>query len=164
MQMDFWYYIQQQDLKIKQLEQRLARIEEQFSTEARTRIDRIEYHFDQLKIEQLDGVLQIGISPDDIENFIPHAHEQTKELLHSDMVEYLPSELDQLAAQYNLQLTNNDKEIILSDLYRQMPNRIQYYQNKQLSLEAIKTALRKDLRQSLSNHFEKKVDDNDGGS
>ncbi|WP_067840601.1 spore germination protein GerPC [Amphibacillus sediminis] len=162
MNQNYWYYINQQAIKIKELEQKLSLLEEQLSSHPRTHIDKIEYHFDQLKIERLEGTLQIGISPDDIEqmakSYPPYHH------LLTDINQLLPKEVDQLANQYQLRLTEQEKEMILHDLQRQLPERANYYYQKQLSEQAIQSNLLKDMRNSLERHFENKVDDINGSS
>src|SRR5699024_7941328 len=65
---DLHQHIRQQDNKIKQLEFRLREMEENDQDRPNTTIEKIEYNFDQLKIERLDGTLHIGLTPSDPEN------------------------------------------------------------------------------------------------
>lgn len=59
-------YLSWQTKKIQTLEQRLLLLENQLKEleqQPRTTIERIEYKFDQLKVETLEGTLNIGITP-----------------------------------------------------------------------------------------------------
>ncbi|NEW08019.1 hypothetical protein GK047_18630 [Paenibacillus sp. SYP-B3998] len=75
-------YIEVQKQRIDKLEQTVATLEQSVAKlqgdlnaqkdQKRIHIDKIEYNFDQLKVEKLDGTLTIGISPsslDSIEDF-----------------------------------------------------------------------------------------------
>ncbi|MFS0840539.1 spore germination protein GerPC [Paenibacillus sp. 1P03SA] len=70
-----WTHIQRQEARIAKLEENAAAMRGEIEELKRQRgihIDRIEYKFDQLKVEQLDGTLTIGVSPaavDEIEDF-----------------------------------------------------------------------------------------------
>ncbi len=61
-------FVQRQALHIQRLEQRLKEIQAEMNTMKQrpaTTIERVEYKFDQLKIERLDGTLNIGLNPTD---------------------------------------------------------------------------------------------------
>ncbi|WP_217561275.1 spore germination protein GerPC [Paenibacillus sp. GbtcB18] len=70
-----WTHIQRQEARIAKLEETTAAMHGEIEELKRQRgihIDRIEYKFDQLKVEQLDGTLTIGVSPStvhEIEDF-----------------------------------------------------------------------------------------------
>lgn len=60
-------YLQWQTQKLQQLEASIGLLQQEIDAlkQQRTvRVDKIEYKFDQLKIERLDGTLHIGISPE----------------------------------------------------------------------------------------------------
>jgi len=60
-------YIQWQYRKLQELERQIGELRVELETLKRQRtttVERIEYKFDQLKIERLEGTLHIGISPD----------------------------------------------------------------------------------------------------
>lgn len=59
-------YILWQTNKIRTLERRLSVLEarlQELESQPRTTIERIEYKFDQLKVETLEGTLNIGLAP-----------------------------------------------------------------------------------------------------
>ncbi|WJH34793.1 spore germination protein GerPC [Paenibacillus sp. CC-CFT747] len=70
-------HLEWQSRKLLEVEARLAKLESSVASlqdKPQTRIDKIDYHFDQLKVERLDGTLNIGITPgkdgaDSIEEF-----------------------------------------------------------------------------------------------
>ncbi|MEH7078355.1 spore germination protein GerPC, partial [Bacillus velezensis] len=68
-------FVQQQAQQIQELERQLKEFQNEISTlkqQPSTRIDRLEYKFDQLKIERLEGTLNIGLNPTDpnaVQNF-----------------------------------------------------------------------------------------------
>ncbi|SDO68732.1 spore germination protein PC [Paenibacillus sp. yr247] len=64
-------YIEMQKQRIDKLEQIVTKLQTELSTlkdQKRFHIDKIEYNFDQLKVEKLDGTLTIGISPSSLDN------------------------------------------------------------------------------------------------
>ncbi|MBM7702635.1 spore germination protein GerPC [Metabacillus iocasae] len=76
-------YVQKQDERIQKLETELfdlqAKVKELEDT-PRTSIEKIEYKFEQLKIDTLDGTLNIGlnpISPENIEDVIINGQQPT---------------------------------------------------------------------------------------
>ncbi|MFC3883674.1 spore germination protein GerPC [Bacillus songklensis] len=68
-------YIQRQNDRIQNLEQSIAQLKNQvkeLEEKPTTQIERIEYKFDQLKVETLEGTLNIGLNPtvpESIEDF-----------------------------------------------------------------------------------------------
>jgi spore germination protein PC len=64
-------YIEMQKQRIDTLEQTVNKLQTDLNTlkdQKRVHIDKIEYNFDQLKVEKLDGTLTIGISPSSLDN------------------------------------------------------------------------------------------------
>ncbi|WP_187274455.1 spore germination protein GerPC [Paenibacillus sp. N3.4] len=78
-------YIELQKQRIDKLEETVTKLQTDLSTikdQKRFHIDKIEYNFDQLKVEKLDGTLTIGISPgalDKIEDFTVNGTPMGKE-------------------------------------------------------------------------------------
>lgn len=132
-----------------QIEKDLARIHEQLARlEAlpRTNVEKIEYNFEQLKVERLDGKLIIGISSSDegtIDDLdVQNCHSEDVSLgeqtavnpyrqIRDNICRYIqksvPDMLDKQAQERNIELSNADKELILEDLIRQMDDRISVY-------------------------------------
>ena len=64
-------YLEAQEQRILQLEQEIKRLSEEVSNlknKPPIRVDKIEYKFDQLKVESLNGTLNIGLNPNDLNN------------------------------------------------------------------------------------------------
>ncbi|MDU0205002.1 spore germination protein GerPC [Paenibacillus sp. MAH-36] len=64
-------YIELQKQRIDKLEETVTKLQsdlDALKVEKRFHIDKIEYNFDQLKVEKLDGTLTIGISPSSLDN------------------------------------------------------------------------------------------------
>lgn len=64
-------YIEMQKQRIDTLEQTVTKLQTDLNAlkdQKRVHIDKIEYNFDQLKVEKLDGTLTIGISPSSLDN------------------------------------------------------------------------------------------------
>lgn len=78
-------YIEMQKQRIDNLEETVSKLQTDLKAvkdEKRIHIDKIEYNFDQLKVEKLDGTLTIGISPsllDQIEDFSVNGNSLNKE-------------------------------------------------------------------------------------
>ncbi|OAS17361.1 spore germination protein GerPC [Paenibacillus oryzisoli] len=77
--------LEMQKQRIDTLEQTVTKLQADLKAlkdEKRIHIDKIEYNFDQLKVEKLDGTLTIGISPsamDQIEDFSVNGNSLNKE-------------------------------------------------------------------------------------
>jgi spore germination protein PC len=64
-------YIDMQKQRIDKLEETVTKLQsdlDALKVQKRVHIDKIEYNFDQLKVEKLDGTLTIGISPSSLDN------------------------------------------------------------------------------------------------
>ncbi|MZQ82485.1 hypothetical protein GQF01_10225 [Paenibacillus sp. 5J-6] len=64
-------YIEMQKQRIDKLEETVTKLQadlDAVKVQKRVHIDKIEYNFDQLKVEKLDGTLTIGISPSSLDN------------------------------------------------------------------------------------------------
>ncbi|MDA7026041.1 spore germination protein GerPC [Bacillus sp. CLL-7-23] len=145
-----WYgYFQQQTAKMQQLERQIAALQKQLiqiKEQPRTRIDRIEYKFDQLKIEKLDGTLNIGLNPLDpngLENFEISQQQpglgklqqeldsqllqQTRQLVDAYFNEEIPLLLEQLEDRYDSKLDDTNRHHMIEDIRKQIDSRIRYY-------------------------------------
>lgn len=177
------HYVQQQDKMIQQLNKQLTGLRtdiDKIKNQPVTNIERIEYKFDQLKVEQLDGVLNIGLNPtdpDQIDNFevqqngmnVNGVQQQLREkllkqcthdihhFLSHDCVQYI----HHAEKQYDLKLDEPHRQHIIADIRKQIDSRIQYYLNaqplsEQDSLENKKKEIfalvKKDVENSI-NHF-----------
>ena len=142
-------FVQQQAQQIQELERQLKEFQNEISTlkqQPSTRIDRLEYKFDQLKIERLEGTLNIGLNPTDpnaVQNFEvgqtspqvgmmqqEQAGQQMQQIRQNvDMYlnEEIPALLEKLETQYESRLDEANKYHIIEDIRKQMDSRIKYY-------------------------------------
>ncbi|WP_054024259.1 spore germination protein GerPC [Bacillus sp. FJAT-28004] len=119
-------------------------------------IEGIQYHFDQLKVEKLDGTLNIGMTaPGMGDDSIPGSIEQmavsntqvfptagtsmpSPSGLYNDiyagMTRYLDTEAEKKLLSYEnefqIPLDPYHRQIIINDVRKQVPTRIQYYMQK----------------------------------
>ncbi|MFS0593863.1 spore germination protein GerPC [Cytobacillus horneckiae] len=141
-------YIQTQEQRIKKLEKSVKKLQHE-SAETRERqpihIDRIEYKFDQLKVETLEGTLNIGLNPSDFQD-IDDFSVDNKEIntpvspknflkrnmdIENEMISYIEGELPLVVAEAESKLNMSGEgsysEFIKEDVKKQLPKRIDYY-------------------------------------
>jgi spore germination protein PC len=140
--------LQAQENRIAILEQTIQKLQEemkQLKDKPSIRVDKIEYKFDQLKVETLDGTLNIGLNPSDlanIEDFAvenqslktpihPKAQMQRSMKIEEAVYQYLESELPELFKetqnQLNIKLDDSYLDFIKQDILKQLPARIDYH-------------------------------------
>jgi spore germination protein PC len=144
-------YFHQQDRKIRDLQKKIYSMEQQIK-ELQSRppvhVEKLEYKFDQLKVETLEGTLNIGLNPTDlqgIEDFsvpnkngssLPRERMAFFTEIESSIHEYLETNLESIMTdagqQLNLQVDESYREFILQDIKKQLPSRIEYYLSQPL--------------------------------
>jgi spore germination protein PC len=173
--------VQAQDQKIKKLESAVSAMMdeiEELKKRPSTTIEKIEYKFDQLKVETLEGTLNIGLNPtvpDQIENFevdqrglqVNQVNNTKREeeifeavqarllaFLNEDCVKYI----EQLAAQYSYELDDAHKEFIIEDIRKQIDSRIRYYLNQRTYDESVPvSALIEDITSKVKQDVERSI-------
>ncbi|TKD71987.1 spore germination protein GerPC [Pseudalkalibacillus hwajinpoensis] len=144
-------HIEQQNHRIKMLENMVDNLKdgyEQLSKAPKTNIEKIEYKFDQLKIERLDGTLNIGLNPNDgadmLQDFTvngtngmnpPSIAPETIQSIQQNINSYMQNgalkQLGELEQKYNYPLDDPYRHFILNDIQKQLDQRINYYINQQ---------------------------------
>nr|MDF9459440.1 spore germination protein GerPC [Bacillus pumilus] len=142
--------IQKQTQKIMMLEKRLNELQQEMQMikdKPTTTIERIDYQFDQLKIERLEGTLNIGLNPSDpnsVQNFevgqtttpgigmmrqemADQFFNQTRQLVDAFLNEEAPELLEELERRYEGSLDESNKHHIIEDIRKQIDSRIKYY-------------------------------------
>lgn len=172
--------VEAQKQKIVSLEDRVTALEEQLqnhSTNERpsTNIEKIEYKFDQLKIETLEGTLNIGLSPqglsgiDGLElpekpmppkanDFFPLKQEMIRDL-NKYMSNEGPKQIDQIASQYGKNLDRSYQHFLIQDIQNQLENRVNHHIDKykqknkgvidQQATQVITDNIKQEVNQSL---------------
>jgi spore germination protein PC len=145
---EFHWTIQRQEDTIRRLEDRLALLEKEMlllKDKKTIHVDKIEYKFDQLKVETLSGQLHIGLSPGQTEAIEDFAVNQ----LTQDQAGLSPLEIGHIKAiqeeanalldqegwqnikecclRYDFPLEIEQYTAILDDLKKQLPKRIDCY-------------------------------------
>jgi spore germination protein PC len=142
-------HLSNQAQKISELEKSIEQLKAQITEMSNSRqvnIDKIEYKFDQLKVEKLEGTLNIGLNPfsgDAIEDFsvkndklgvglVPFNHDDFTRNLYMSAEEFLFNEgkplIDQIANAKQMNVTEDISTFIIEDIKRQMPARLHFHQ------------------------------------
>ncbi|OLS36495.1 spore germination protein GerPC [Bacillus sp. MRMR6] len=140
--------IQAQENRIAMLEQTLQKMSEeikQIKGKPSINVEKIEYKFDQLKVETLDGTLNIGLNPSDlsaIEDFAvqnqsvntpfsPKMQMQRTVKIEDEIFRYLESDLPALfedtKKNLNVEIDDSYLAFIKQDIQKQLPSRIEYH-------------------------------------
>jgi spore germination protein PC len=145
-------YLSWQTKKIQMLEQRLLLLENQLKEleqQPRTTIERIEYKFDQLKVETLEGTLNIGITPNGVGNVIedfavqpektvvpkpePVLFRNIQEKVHAYLGKEAKETIKRFEKQYAHRLDDTYRHFILQDIARQVDERIRFYLHQKMN-------------------------------
>lgn len=140
--------IQAQEKRIASLEAAIQNMQndlKQIREKPAIHVDTIQYNFDQLKVETLEGTLSIGLNPNDlsgIEDFAiqgqslntpisPKEQMQRSMKIEEAIYRYLETDLPQVIAAAENQLRIQPNESYLSfikqDIIKQLPSRIDFH-------------------------------------
>lgn len=171
--------------KISKIEKDMERIREQLvRLEAlpRTNVEKIEYNFEQLKVERLDGTLTIGITPygtgtiEDLDVHNCHTEdiplgEQTSvhplfQQIRDNISRYIrqsvPAIVEEQAKERNIRLASADREMITDDLIKQIDDRIMAYllhskhdgqKQESITVQHVLQNLKRDVHAALDQYF-----------
>jgi spore germination protein PC len=137
-------YMEHQSKKMKYLENLLLELEDEINELKKNRspsIEKIEYKFDQLKIETLEGTLNIGLTPNgenSLEDFqvenkqisMPKDNnlKQMEERIHHHLLQFIDEEamkqILELERTYNKEFDEKYRQMIIEDIRNQIPQRI----------------------------------------
>ncbi|MGN1401466.1 MAG: spore germination protein GerPC [Bacillus sp. (in: firmicutes)] len=141
-------YLDDQSQRVSALEAELKALKkelEQLGARSPVTVERLEYKFDQLKIESLDGTLNIGLNPaklEDLDDFFvngqPHVQpgappyrEDSFGSIISNIKAYIEKDLDDVISsierEIGMQRNAQYAAFIKEDLLRQLPDRVEYY-------------------------------------
>ena len=152
--------VEKQHKQIQTLENLLKAMQQeiiQLKEKPTMNIERIEYKFDQLKVESLEGTLNIGLTPGsngEIEDFIvtqdnlqvpvQKRSENVAKQVEEDLNNYLEKDakntIEQLASSQGRTIEEHYYNFMLQDIKSQLPKRVNQYLN-QVTPEAIKQNL-----------------------
>ncbi len=141
-------YMQSQENRIASLEASIQKMQQEIKTLHETKaihVDRIEYKFDQLKVETLEGTLNIGLNPNDLSGieefevqnqalntqFTPADQMKRSMKIEEAIYQYLESDLPDIISQAQTKLNIQPNESYLSfikqDIIKQLPTRVDYH-------------------------------------
>lgn len=171
-------YIESLTKRIQKLENSLEDIREELKTiplRPPIHVDTIHYSFDQLKVETLEGTLNIGLNPSDLEaiedmDIEQNVNAKTSEpkeqmelsmAIEDSVLNFLDEELKQIVDKYakelNIETSEKDVDFIRQDIERQLHPRIDYYLN-QSKMKNLSTEQQKiQIEQKLIHDIEKAV-------
>jgi spore germination protein PC len=188
MYQDYYQYLQWLQMCIQTQENRIAALEialkkiqdemKQLHEKQAIHVDKIEYKFDQLKVETLEGTLTIGLNPNDlsgIEDFAvqnqslntpisPKAQMQRSMKIEEAIYRYLENDLPQIVEEtkQKLQIQTNESYLsfIKEDIIKQLPNRIEYHlkannaqnrspENAKVTVEMIIASLKQEIQNGV---------------
>ncbi|RWZ55339.1 spore gernimation protein GerPC [Halobacillus fulvus] len=135
--------------------------------EPKTVIERIEYHFDQLKIETLEGTLQIGLTPNgsdlsDIEGLYKNqGQDPVAHSLQKYMTEEIPPWINQYVRDHDMTVHEEHKNQIIEDVRKQLPQRVNVYreQNPDMDDTALLHKIQTEIRDSIVHYFSQQKGD-----
>ncbi|WP_085506923.1 spore germination protein GerPC [Thalassobacillus devorans] len=165
--------LQEQQKEIKALYQKLESLEQNHSDQPRTVIEKIEYNFDQLKIESLEGTLHIGLTPQELseiddasvwrqQNPIQKAapkpdNQQVLEELDHYLTEQGGSIIRSLATHHEVDMNQQIEQSIVQDIRNQLPSRIEHYENQdpKPGAETIVQQIKTEIEHSIAQYLER---------
>jgi spore germination protein PC len=142
-----YQYIENLNRKIIALEKNLTTLSKEvheLRAKPSINVERIEYNFDQLKVETLDGTLNIGLSPsglEEIEDFAvnqankaeknsrvpPESYKEVLDELNSYVDNEVPTIISDNETQLERSLDNSYYQVIQEDIRKQLPERLNFY-------------------------------------
>lgn len=180
-------YLQAQSKKLQELESKIGQLQQELETIKKQRtmtVERIEYKFDQLKIEKLDGTLHIGISPDlgkAIDDFTVDGSAVQMTKTDSDMRARIRRQIDRFLDEDVVKLINELEQstrvvlgeqyigFMIQDMKSQVDGRIAHYMQtvsddlpgmtaSPTKEEAIVEKIKTDIRIAIERHLHEKTD------
>ncbi|WP_235822716.1 spore germination protein GerPC [Cytobacillus massiliigabonensis] len=141
-------FVETQERRIQHLEKIIHDLQKEIKSlkeRPPINIERIDYKFDQLKVETLEGTLNIGFNPSDLDNIDEFAVDNQKMNapdspknfmkkameIEDEMYRYLESDLPNVIGEVQRSLNVPEDEsyllFIKEDIKKQLPKRIDYY-------------------------------------
>ncbi|MBX0357158.1 spore germination protein GerPC [Halobacillus sp. Nhm2S1] len=166
--------MEQQQKMIEQLQKKIEQIQS-IEHPPKTVIEKIEYKFDQLKIETLEGTLQIGLTPNgsDLSEIgdlysnqgkqLPQTDDQALHFLQEYMVSDIPVWMNQYCRDHDIQVSEKHKERMIEDVRKQLPQRMEYYRNQEPEAppETLFHQIQTEIQHSIAQYFDTIQGDDD---
>ncbi|MFE4349221.1 spore germination protein GerPC [Peribacillus butanolivorans] len=138
-------FLEAQDKRIMKLEHELKRLTDELAELKKKppiHVDKIEYKFDQLKVESLDGTLNIGLNPNDLSNIDEFAvnnqavqpapylfpgREIVAQEIYNEILSDLENMISDTEGQLKISLEPAYHDFMRQDVERQLHQRINMY-------------------------------------
>lgn len=186
-------YLETQDNRIKMLENELALMKTKLAelqNKPAVNVEKIEYKFDQLKVETLEGTLNIGLNPSDLSNIEelainsanpplqPYVFPNRQQFVE-DISASIAAEMDELiqdtAEQQRENLDPSFHQLIKSDIEKQLSQRVSLYLDQTSQTERsphlleqvkekISERIKSDITQSIRNFIQSSSNTTGGNS
>lgn len=186
-------YLETQDYRIQMLENELALMKTKLAelqNKPAVNVERIEYKFDQLKVETLEGTLNIGLNPSDLSNIEelainsanpplqPYVFPNRQQFVE-DISAAIAAEMDELiqdtAEQQREDLDPSFHQLIKSDIEKQLSQRVSLYLDQtsqpersphllEQVKEKISERIKSDITQSIRNFIQSSSNTTGGNS
>lgn len=182
---EFYEYLRQlhqlvesQEHRIRALERSVLQMQKEISQlkeRPPVHVDRIEYKFDQLKVESLDGTLNIGLNPSDLQGIdefsVPNQSIKTpsspkqmfqrtmelEDIVYEYMGNHLPAIFEKTQAKLQTNLDDSYYHFIEEDIKKQIPKRVEHY-IREFSSVVIETEDRSRLEKTITDQFHKEME------
>ncbi|MGG7618467.1 spore germination protein GerPC [Bacillus coreaensis] len=182
---EFYEYLRQlhqlvesQEHRIRALERNVLQMQKEISQlkeRPPVHVDRIEYKFDQLKVESLDGTLNIGLNPSDLQGIdefsVPNQSIKTpsppkqmfqrtmelEDIIYEYMGNHLPAIFEITQAKLQTNLDDSYYHFIEEDIKKQIPKRVEHY-IREFSSGVIETEDRSRFEKTITDQFHKEME------
>ncbi|MCA0983852.1 spore germination protein GerPC [Halobacillus yeomjeoni] len=154
--------VEQQQRLIEELQNKIEHL--QANVQPKTVIEKIEYHFDQLKIETLEGTLQIGLTPNgsdlsdvgDLYTQKTNTEDPILHTLHTFMTEDIPHWMAQYIRDHDLNVSEQHQQQIVADVQKQLSQRVEYYKNQDTKMDAMAVVhqIQTEIRSSIAQYLD----------
>ncbi|TFB22056.1 hypothetical protein E3U55_07075 [Filobacillus milosensis] len=135
--------INQQTQLIQELKDKIDELSEAQKQSSKSQVEKIEYNFEQLKIETLEGTLNIGLTPHKDLPFeqldLPEESSEPvttpmEQQIYNQLLPYIRKEVPKIINDFSnendINISDEWRVILFQDLRKQLPNRIkQHIQN-----------------------------------
>ncbi|MDP4103620.1 MAG: spore germination protein GerPC [Bacillota bacterium] len=178
--------VQSQDKRIAQLEQLIKQMAadiKQLKDKPPIHVGTIEYKFDQLKVETVEGTLNIGLNPTDLQGIEDLAIKQAgmnypvdpkgqmqrsmeiEEAIYNYLETDLPNIITDTQTKLNIQPNEAYLSFIKEDIKKQLPSRIDFHlkaaaaqnrteENDNVILENIMNAIKQEIHNGVLTFFQ----------
>jgi spore germination protein PC len=183
-------YLQWQTQKLQELESKVGQLQQEIDELKKQRtvnVEKIEYKFDQLKIEKLDGTLHIGISPEigkSIDDFTVNGSDVQQTMVQTDERSRIRSEIDRYLDEdgrtsikeweqnHRIMLGEGYADFMIEDIKGQMDKRIDHYIQTvkddsisgKIKADIIVDKIKTDIKTAIEQHMGQKKNKGDGGA